>query len=202
MGSSRFLTRRQWHNTRLMAWIVPVLLLVGVLVFAAKGLSAPLFVLGGLGLLGVAVALIRDMGRRCVYQLIDDRLVMQADGERLEVDLDDVVDASLVDRAAAREYIRNKLGKEALGRRAMRKRLARYVKFCSVDIGLTTLTLGMGRSMIDRMPDARNDLVLLRMRDTEDFLLSPQYNQDLVASINRLALQRRKNSPISRAAGS
>jgi hypothetical protein len=54
-----------------------------------------------------------------------------------------------------------------------------------VDIGLTSYTLGVGRNVIDRLPNARHDLVLLRLRNGEELLLSPQYNQDLVDSLSR-----------------
>ena len=40
--------------------------------------------------------------------------------------------------------------------------------------------------MIDRMPNARHDMVLLRLREGEDLLLSPEYNRDLVDHIGRL----------------
>ena len=40
-------------------------------------------------------------------------------------------------------------------------------------------------NVIDRLPNARHDLVLLRLRNGEELLLSPQYNQDLVDSLSR-----------------
>jgi hypothetical protein len=196
MGTKRFHTRRHWHNTLLMAWLVPVMLLMGVLVFAWTGQAKPLIALGVLGATGIAVALMRDMGNRSTYALVNGKIVLQGGGERLELDIEDISDASLVDRAAAREYIRTRLKKEGVqGRRAIRRRMRQFVRFCSVDVGLTSFTMGLGRSMIDRMPNARNDLVLLRIRKGEDLLLSPQYNQDLVATINQhVGLNRRERS--------
>jgi hypothetical protein len=48
----------------------------------------------------------------------------------------------------------------------------------------------MGRAVIDRLPNARHDLVLLRLRTGEDLLLSPQYNQDLVDALSRRFTER------------
>lgn len=188
MGSKRFHTRRYWHNALLMAWMVPLLLLLGVLVFAATGKLLPLMFLGGLSIIGIVVALVRDMGNHCTYQLVNGNLVFTSDGHTMEVPITEVSDASLVDRAAARDYIRTKLAREGIvDRGQVRERMRRFVRYCSVDIGMTTLTLGFGRSLIDRLPNAKHDLVLLRLRNGEDLLLSPQYNQDLVDSINQRA---------------
>ena len=65
----------------------------------------------------------------------------------------------------------------------------RYVRFCTVDIGLKSMTFGIGRQLADQRPDAKNDLVLIRTSDGQAFLLSPVYNQDTVESLNR-AIQR------------
>jgi hypothetical protein len=55
---------------------------------------------------------------------------------------------------------------------------------------LTSYTLGVGRNVIDRLPNAKHDLVLLRLRNGDDLLLSPQYNQDLVDSLSRRLSER------------
>ncbi len=171
-----------------MAWVTPFLLLVGVIFLAAASMFLPLILLTGSAVVGLLVAFSRDLVNRCTYSLTDDRLVLERDGEkeRLEIALSDITDASLIDRAAAREYIRSRMhrGDDPRTRRSLIRAITRY---CTVDIGMTSLTLGIGRGVIDRLPEARHDLVLLRMRDRSELLLSPQFNQDLVSSVTRFS---------------
>jgi hypothetical protein len=185
MGTKRFHTRRHWHNTLLVLWSAPLPLLLAVLIFAAYGSLAVLLAVGALTVLALAVALSRDAQNRCTYLLRDDRLEVHGKKGPVSIDVGQVIDASLVDRAAARDYIRARLDALGITGRERKRRMRAYVAYCTVDIGLTSFTLGIGRGVIDRMPNARNDLVLLRMRDGQDVLLSPQYNQEFVAAINR-----------------
>ena len=101
-----------------------------------------------------------------------------------------------IDRTGAREYIRQRSLIHTKGWRDLRRRGKAFTRFCTVDIGLTSYTLGVGRNVIDRLPNAKHDLVLLRLRNGDDLLLSPQYNQDLVDSLSRRLsdLHKRLNS--------
>jgi hypothetical protein len=188
MMNKRFRTRRQWHNTVVWAWSMPFLVLVGLIIAVSAGRFIVLWIALALSLGGLAVALFRDMGPRATYRIAEGRLVLSDGRKELKISRQDISDASLIDRRAARDYILQRVN--ALrhgGRTYSRKRLVReMVRFCTVDIGLTSLSLGMGRSVIDRMPKAKHDLVLLRLRDGSDLLLSPVYNQDMVDSISRL----------------
>ncbi|MBX2978759.1 MAG: hypothetical protein KF905_05640 [Flavobacteriales bacterium] len=186
MASKSFQTRRSWHNTQLVLLVTPPVLLVMVLVFAATGKADPLVWSGGVALAALLVALLRDGSNRSVYRMQDGRMILSDRKGSFEVRLQEISDASLIDRAAARDYIRAKLREQGFTGSDRRDRQRAFTRFCSVDIGLTSFTLGLGRSMIDRMPDARRDLVLLRLKGGEDLLLSPQYNQDLVAAVNRM----------------
>jgi hypothetical protein len=189
MSSKRFVTRRQWHNLMLMLWTIPFLLLVGVIVFAATGRFAVLITLSLVGLVGGLVALYRDMSDRVSYIVKGEELILKNGTRELVVPLADVLDVSLIDRAGAREYILSTFRKEGGTSLFDRKRASkRFVQFSSVDIGLNSLTLGLGRAMTDRMPNARHDLVLLRLRSGGTFFLSPLYNQDFVAMIGRRTL--------------
>ncbi|MCW5897686.1 MAG: hypothetical protein KIT10_00325 [Flavobacteriales bacterium] len=185
MGIRRFHTRRQWHNTLIMAWVTPFLLLMGVILLAAAGLFWPLLVIGAGCVVGLLVAISRDLVNRCVYTVEEDRLVLEHGRERLEIRLADIADASLLDRAAAREYIRSRT--RAGDPSKARERIRAFLGYCTVDIGLTSFTLGLGRGIIDRLPEAKHDLVLLRVRDQREFLLSPMYNQDLISAVTRFA---------------
>lgn len=194
MASKRFRSRRHWHNTRLMLWAAPFILLVGVIFFAATGGVDVLVVLSGATFLAVSVAFVRDLGERGSYRLEGDRLVLEGRSGRAEISLDDVLDVSLIGRTGAREYILSTLQSEGVtGFFVMRKQARRFVRFTSVDIGLTSWTLGLGRSMIDKMPDAAHDLVLLRLRNGEAHLLSPLYAQEMVAAIGRRTVRSRRD---------
>lgn len=185
----RFKSRRHWHNSALMFRATLFLLLIGIIHFAGTGRYMVLAVSLGTAALGTLVAFLRDASDRGTYQLIGDRLVLEGRKERAEYTLDEVLDVSLIDRAAAREFILTALRKKGVsGKLALRKEARAYLKFTSVDVGLTSFTLGIGRSMIDKMPDARHDLVLLRLRNGDTYFLSPEYPQDLVSSLTKRVL--------------
>lgn len=190
MSNDRFRSRRQWYNTVLMLWTTPFLLLIGVILFAGTGKGSALWSISGGCVIGLMVAVIRDLGDVGIYTLDADRFILQARKDREVIDLADVMDVSLIDRAGAREYIRSQIRKEGITGFIPRHRAAkRFTRFTTVDIGLTSLTLGLGRQMIDRMPDARKDLVLLRLRDGRTHVLSPEYNQELISAVGRRAMR-------------
>lgn len=189
MAIKRFKSRRHWYNAKLMLWTTPFALLTGVIVFASTGISSVLYTVAVLAVSGFTVAIIRDMGGRGVYSLEGEMLVLQNRSQRVEIPLTEVLDVSLVDRAGAREYILSELrSKGVSGFFKLRREAQRAIRFVTVDIGLTSYTLGIGRRMTDRMPDARLDLVLLRLRNGDTHFLSPIYNQELVSAITRRTL--------------
>jgi hypothetical protein len=184
MPTKIFTTRRQWHNTLLMVWMSPFLLLIGVLSLAMYGKIPGLIAAGVLVVVGTVIALLRDLTAQSIYTVKQDVLTLSNRSGEVQYHMNDVVDASLIDRMAAREYIRS----HALQRDpnlSPKKFQKEFVRFCSVDIGLNSFTLGLGRSVIDRLPMSKQDLVLLRLRNGQAYLLSPKYNQDLVATLNR-----------------
>jgi hypothetical protein len=136
--------------------------------------------------------LVRDVRKRYVYVLDDDGLHIEKDGQAEYIPMEEVVDASLIDRAAAREYIKSR--SQGLGKAEARDRYRSYIRFCSVDIGRSSLTGGFGRSLIDRLPEARHDLVLMRLKDGTDLILSPDYNQEMVTSLSKNARRSKDNS--------
>ncbi|MEO8588688.1 MAG: hypothetical protein ABI432_04915 [Flavobacteriales bacterium] len=186
MGEKRFRTRRQWHNTVLMLLAVPFAVVIGLLIGTLTSVFWPLYAFIMLTAVGFSVALLRDRSTRSTYAVSDDSLFLIDSAGRVEVRAEDITDASLIDRSGARDYIRQKLSTPSLSSTQRKERVAAFTRFCTVDIGLRSFTLGVGRGMIDRMPNAKHDLVLLRLRNGEDHLLSPQYNQDLVEIIGRM----------------
>jgi hypothetical protein len=102
-------------------------------------------------------------------------------GEVLELQLDEVLDASLVDAIGARGYIRQWIMDTTYTlpvRRAEREAL----RFCTVDVARST-TAGAPAEPSSR---PNRDLVLLRLRDRIPLLLSPMHGRDLVDAIAAL----------------
>ena len=186
MASKRFRSRRQWSNVILVLWTSPFALLVGVIAFAALGNSTFLYGVVSLTILAFSIALARDFGGQGTYTLDGERLMLQNRRKKEEILLNEIMDVSLIDRAGAREYILSDLrSKGVSGFFKIRHRAQHYVQFSSVDIGLRSYTMGIGRRMTDQMPDARLDLVLLRLRNGMVHFLTPVYNQELVSAITR-----------------
>lgn len=169
----------------MVAWVAPFAVLSGLIVAMSTGKFVPLVAILVVLSAALAVALLRDRTRSCTYILQGTRITLSNGQETLDIPISEVVDASLIDRIGAREYIRQQLLARGSERSSWREEARRFTRFCTVDIGLTTFTLGIGRSVIDRMPNARHDLVLLRMRSGEAVLLSPLYNQDLLDTLGR-----------------
>lgn len=187
MGDKRFRTRRQWHNALLAVWASPFVVLTGVLIGMVTGLFWPLWCLLAALLGGFIVGLGRDRQSSIDYHMLNDNLVFVRGQDRLELKPEDIIDASLIDRAGARDYIRNRVAARSAEAGHTPKTMQNdYLRFCTVDIGLRTYTFGLGRGMIDRMPNAKHDLVLLRLRKGTDLVLSPEYNQEMVDSIGRM----------------
>ncbi|MEZ4806553.1 MAG: hypothetical protein R2815_03660 [Flavobacteriales bacterium] len=188
MGTKRFHTRRQWNNTLLVLWVVPFILLTGAISVGATDGFLTLIILSALSLVAIVVGVVRDASTRAVYAIESDRLALR-DGKGEEIiGADRIIDASLIDRMAAREYIRASIGGLRNGGApgAARAKVKEMTRFCSVDLGLTTFTFGMGRRLIDNMPRSKDDLVLLRLHEGKEYFLSPLYNQDLVDNVSRL----------------
>ncbi|MCB0790179.1 MAG: hypothetical protein H6595_03015 [Flavobacteriales bacterium] len=188
MRGKRYRSRRQWYNTHAWAYFSAGLLVAGGVAALTTGrFIYPILALS-IAIVGMVVAYVRDRGEECLYILDDREVQLRNARSTVTIPLKEVVDASLVDRSAARDYIVQRARRDLPsdpGRAAVRRHEALFVRFCSVDIGLRTLTFGLGRRMIDRMPNAKNDLVLLRLRNGEEYVLSPLYNQDLVTNLSR-----------------
>jgi hypothetical protein len=181
MAIRRFRTQRLWHNTLIMVWAIPFLILPGIIVGASSGRFLLFQVMLGVALLGVLLAARRDSRKTATYQVDDDKLVLSTAETTREVRVSDILDASLLDRVGARAYL-----KEFTADPASRDEFMRY---CTVDIGFSTFTLGAARRLIDRLPSAKGDLLLIRLRGGGVILLSPLHAQDLVDTLGRRKLQ-------------
>lgn len=187
MAIKRFRSARYWHNTMLMLWAVPFLILPGVIAAASSGNFTLLVVMFLIGLAAVGVAMARDSRKTFLYELDETQLVVVDGGSQHSIPMADIIDGSLLDRAAAREYLRQHLQSGDLSDPA-ETFTNDFQRFCTMDIGVKTFTLGLGRTLIDRMPNAKSDIILLRMRNNRAILLSPTHAQDFVESLNRRKL--------------
>ncbi|MEZ4738044.1 MAG: hypothetical protein R2818_01480 [Flavobacteriales bacterium] len=167
-----------------MVWGIPFVVLPGIIVGASTGRFLLLQVMVGLSLIGLVVAIRRDRRKQCYYIMEEDRLTLVRNEERREVDIDEIIDASLVDRTGARAYLRDWLSTE-IPNITKAQRIDLFTHYCTVDIGLTSFTLGMGRNLIDQLPNAKTDLLLLRLKSGEDLILSPVHVQEMIESIGR-----------------
>ena len=186
MGTKRFRTSRRWHNTLIMVWGYPFLVLPGIIVGASSGRFRLLQVMALLGLLGILAALRRDRKRSGVYSIEGDRLILQVNADERRIDLEEVNDASLIDRMGARAYLKDRgRGGQPESASVDHAQADAFTRYCTLDIGLHSYTLGLARNVIDRLPSAKDDLVLLRLRGGEDLLLSPIHAQAMVDSLAR-----------------
>jgi hypothetical protein len=183
MGEKRFRTRAQWHHTRLAVYAAPFFLLGGVLVGVATGRYDVLLLMGSLVGFAFVVGVLRDRTGRGNYHISGETLTLSRGNDQLTIAAGEILDASLMDRAGARHYFQSRLLRPSMSRIEAGRE---FLRFCTVDIGLRTFTFGLGRGLIDRMPDARHDMLLLRLKQGSDLLLSPEYNQDMVESIARM----------------
>lgn len=198
MAEKRFRTRRQWHNTLLVLYTGPFLVLAGIAIALASGRFLVLGVIIALMLLALTMALFRDASSSALYVVSPGKLKLVRGNDELVVPAADILDASLVERTSARDYFLSRHGSASEGQGSLAERRKEFLRFCTVDIGMRTFTFGIGRLVIDRMPDAKRDLVLLRTRERGDRLLSPDFNHDLVESIMRM---QRRAMEASRGAG-
>lgn len=186
----RFRTKRLWYNSKAWSYVSSALVVAGVIGSFSTGEVLFIVIAMAIVLAGFLLAYSRDRGHECLYIVDEKGLLLRTPGTDLRAAFDEIIDASLVDRSAAREYIRH-FKVEDEPRKVARDREREFVRFCSIDIGLRSLTFGLGRRLIDRMPNAKDDLVLLRLAGGRHLLLSPQYNQDLVDTLTRALVSQR-----------
>lgn len=137
-----------------------------------------------IALVGFVIAWQRDRAVDAAYAFDGRSLSLRSSDGEENLEIETIADVSLIDRLAARDYILQRTrDMPTIERKQM---LRGFVRYCTVDIGLTSYSFGFGRRMIDGMQEAKRDLVLVRLRNGGAVLLSPQYNHDLVDSVGRV----------------
>lgn len=186
MSEKRFRARRRYAHARVWAITALILVLGGLALHTVTGQLVFPQVALGIGLAGLLFGFWQDRKERFYYGVEGGQLLLRRGRVIERIGLEVVQDASLVDRQAARDLLLDrKRSMEALGRvPAERDEFQRRsTRWCSVDIGLGPFSFRHG--MLDRRPDGKYDLVLLRLQDGHILLLSPVYNQDLISALNR-----------------
>ena len=186
MSTKKYRTKRVWYNTLVMIWAIPFGLLPGIIVGSSTSRFTLLYIMLVLCALGLIVAFARDRVQNCYYKMSADHLELTRNKKIRSIQVQRITDASLIDRSGARDYIREKGIKSKTGVLATALEAEPFLRYCTVDIGLTSYTMGFGRTLIDRLPEAKSDLVLLRMDTGEALLLSPIHVQDFVDNLSRL----------------
>ena len=188
MSHKRFRTRRQWDNTILWGLVSTGSVLLAVTLSGMTGNLVYLQVSIVIAAVGMVIAVAYDRPSGISYTIENDKLLLKAKGEIERIPLELIKDASLLDRRAARDMLNERLrtlSAGGAGKTTLHEVRTIFSKWCTVDIGLRSLTFGIGRDLIDKRPDAKHDIVLLRLADSRLIVLSPVYNQDMVESLTR-----------------
>lgn len=187
MTDKVYKTRLEWHNVKVVAMAAP---------FMLSGAAGIGFSTGHIKLIGgtaaavalaLIIAFIRDRKRPATYRITEQALELERGRFQDRILAADIIDASMMERVVGRHYVQRKVVKKHRdGLPSPRETQQRFLRYCTIDIGLRSFTFGLGRLFIDRMESSRHDLILLRAKDGVEFLLSPERNQDFVEQISKL----------------
>jgi hypothetical protein len=186
MPEKRFRARRRYAHTRVWAITALILTLGGLALHTVTRQGVFPQVAVGIGLAGLVMGIWQDRRERIYYGVEDGQLLLRRKGTVERISLDAVQDASLVDRRAARDLLlerKRRMEEQGLISAEREEFQRQFTKWCSADIGLGSF--GFGHDLLDRRPDGKYDLVLLRLQDGRSLLLSPVYNQDLISALNK-----------------
>lgn len=186
MSEKRFRARQRYAHTRVWAITALILMLGGLALHTLTRQSVFPLVASGVGLAGLVLGFWQDRRERVYYGVEGGQLLLRRVRIVEKIDLEAVKDANLVDRRAARDLLlerKRRMEEQGLIPAEREEFQRQFTKWCSVDIGLGSF--GFGRDLLDRRPDGKYDLVLLRLQDGRSLLLSPIYNQDLISALNK-----------------
>lgn len=192
MVTKRYRTGIYRTNLRIWLWSCAFLAAPVLLVAAATGMVRVLPYALVVTVVGALVALWRDRIPDIQYGMGSQGLILWRKGIERTIPVDQLLDASLIERPAARNYVRQVTQAADHSHRDARRAQDQLLRYCTVDIGLRSLSFGIGRTMIDRMPRSKDDLVLLRLRGGEQLLLSPLHPHDLIEHVTNTAQQHRR----------
>lgn len=184
MRSKKFKSKKRAFNTRIWGLVSLVLLVVALLIFMATDEALPLQVMGILSVVALMFGSRLDKQKSGYFYVDGDELVIKNALSSRRILLTQIKDASIVDPGAAKRYIMQRI-EEADNILSSKKRISLFTQFTSVDIGLGTTPNWLVSLFQGNTSNKRNDLLLLRLRDDTDLLLSPTHEQDAVSYLNK-----------------
>lgn len=182
----------------------------GALLFMAAGfvLSVALFVaafrMGGTkALLAVVLAalllgVVAWMGKRrsvpLGYELHVDELVLRRGAEAVHLPLESVLDANLIDRFTARDYVVQARSPGAQGSsHGAPAATAIETHYCGVPFGMGRAAAIHADLAQLSIRDFRRNLVLLRVRGGGAYLLSPKHGSKMISTLGNVLDEMRKD---------
>jgi hypothetical protein len=182
--SRRYPSRRSWRRTVIVGWSAVILLLVGIMVFAMTGKTWPVLWVVVIAVAGVFVSAVREARGAASYLVEEDLITLTRNGHRMEIPITTIADASLIDREAARGYFQSRAEARGLHDRSeLRAAMHDFVRYCTVEIG-RNLMIATSTDM-EHSARLEHDLVLLRLRNGTELLLSPENGRSLVEMLGR-----------------
>jgi hypothetical protein len=165
-----------------------MLLLVLTLVFyMATGEALPLQIMALLSVVALFFGSRLDKQKSGYFYVDGQELVIKNSLSSRRVMLSQIKDASIVDPGAAKRYIRQRI-EEADNILSSKKRMHLFTQFCTIDIGLGAAPSWIIQFFQGHLSAKRNEVVLLRLRDDTDLLISPAHEQDAVSYLNKAIL--------------
>lgn len=149
-----------------------------------------LLLLGGAGI-GFLIMLLLDRADTISYLVDRDRITLVRGRREEAIGLALLKDANPLERSSAGAYVMRRMQEmREQGMPAARMKEVRraFTRHCTVDLGSRMFTWGTVARWMEGTPPGR-DLVLLRIRDGREMLLSPIHHQDMVDAIAKLMAQ-------------
>jgi len=185
MRSKRFRFKKRSLKTRLYGIISLILLVASLVLYFASGLVWPLQLMAVGSLVALLLGNRQDKLKNGYFYVDNNELVIKNSSSRRTIQMEHVNDASIVDPGAAMRFIEGKIS-ESDNTLSSKKRLHLYKQFCTIEFGLGARWMNMFGMLDQNMNSKRNDLILIRLADGTDVLLSPVHAHDAVAYINKV----------------
>ena len=188
MGTKHFRSRRS--RIGMLPWCCWGLAAVLLLAWSLPGGGWPWLLWAALAsfLIGIG-AVVRSWRQGLIRYEVGDGYIALIRGKVLErVPLSRLMDANLMDRSAAREYVQQRFGPQQAGDRwRLKEARRRFLAFCNPASGADLRRTGSLQRLGPRLPDRRGSVVLLRLYGGEELLLTPRHGQGLVDTLVRMS---------------
>ena len=163
-----------------------VLLTICFILYMSLGWTLPLQLASVLVLIIILVGSRADKVKNGYFYVDGEELVLKNTRSRRRLGMRQIKDVSIVDSGAAKRYIEGRI-EDSDNTLSSTKRKYIYTQFCTVEIRLEPGLFPKFLALMQKTIPAKNDdLVLLRMQDGTDLLLSPVHANDAISYLNRM----------------